>query len=400
MKRILYLAPEIPALSATFVYEEFLGLEKRGHFICPVSVRTPEKVASDQPDISKRTQVLYDSNPLIVALSGLLIFLFGGNNLKKSLCWLYNDMKQGGFFSPSSLKLVFQFLAAAKLVKIARANNCSHMHVHFAHTPSQIAMYATAMSDIPFTVMAHANDLFQRGSALKVKAARSKKFLTISQHNIQFLIDQGVDKNHLDIVRCGVSFDTKRRAAPSFEGKTVKLGTLGRLVEKKGVDVLIKAMALLKRRGAKVELSIAGDGPLEDELKALQQEQDVLDVVTFEGRLNHSQVSGWMDTIDVFILACKVDSNGDMDGIPVVLMEAMSQSIPVISTSLSGIAELITHEQTGLLATPGDEVTLADQIERMITDTPLRSEIAERAVDHVENEFSLQRNLDRLEQYF
>jgi glycosyltransferase involved in cell wall biosynthesis len=268
--------------------------------------------------------------------------------------------------------------------------------VHFADVPAQIAMYASAMSGVPFTIMAHANDIFERGLLLRQKADRAVKMATISEFNRVFLESAGVPGDKLAIVRCGVSFQPLPSARQFQRQEVYRLGTLGRMVEKKGFDVLIRAIAELRNRPYRIELSIAGDGPLRGELKALADALDMTQFVTFEGALAHSDVAGWMRGLDAFVLACKKDRNGDMDGIPVVLMEAMSQSVPVISTRISGIPELIIHDRTGLLANPDDHRDLSAQIERLMEFPDLRERFVREAAGHVEKEFGQNVNLRRL----
>jgi glycosyltransferase involved in cell wall biosynthesis len=272
--------------------------------------------------------------------------------------------------------------------------------VHFAHVPTQIAMYASAMSGVPFTIMAHANDIFERGLLLQQKAERAVKLVTISEFNRAFLEGIGVPKDKLAVVRCGVSFQILPPDRPFEKKPCYRLGTLGRLVEKKGVDVLIRAIAILKDCPYRIELSIAGDGPLLQELELLALELDVADRIKFEGSMTHGAVAKWMRGLDAVVLACKKDANGDMDGIPVVLMEAMSQSVPVISTRISGIPELIIHDRTGLLAKPGDFQDLAIQMDRLLESPELRERLVGEAAAHVENEFGRNVNLKRLLSYF
>jgi glycosyltransferase involved in cell wall biosynthesis len=248
--------------------------------------------------------------------------------------------------------------------------------------------------------MAHANDIFERGLLLPRKALRAKKLLTISEHNRRYLEQLGVASGKLAVVRCGVSFAAAPvLPKPSFRSR-YRIGTLGRLVEKKGMDVLLRAIAELRQKPYAIELAVAGDGPMHAELAALAASLGLGEIVRFEGSLSHSQVATWMRSLDLFVLACKADSNGDMDGIPVVLMEAMSQSIPVVSTRLSGIPELIRHEETGLLAQPGDPLDLANQIDRLLAFPELRQRLAVHAVAHVEAEFGRNVNLDRLLECF
>jgi glycosyltransferase involved in cell wall biosynthesis len=310
--------------------------------------------------------------------------------------WLASDLISCGLLKFATWKLVFQFLASVRLADILRAQGCHHLHIHFAHVPTQIGMYAAAMAGVPFTIMAHANDIFERGLLLEQKARRAVRLLTISEHNRAYLERIGVPADKLAVVRCGVSF-ASRPSEPHWTDREVyRIGTLGRLVEKKGVEVLIRAVAQLRERPYRIELSIAGDGPLRGDLEKLAVDLGLGETVRFEGSMPHDQVQSWMHGLDAFVLACKQDANGDMDGIPVVLMEAMSQAVPVISTRLSGIPELVMDGETGLLAAPGDPDELAEHIDRLLTAPDLRQQLAEHAVDHVRSEFGQQVNLDRL----
>lgn len=392
---IAYLAPEIPALSATFVYEEMLGLERQGYVVIPISVHRPHQPAAGQEELAERTHCLYDGSRMKLLLTGVLGLPFQ-RGARKALGWLISDVAESGPLRLRTWKLVFQLLAAVRLANILQRQSCTHLHVHFAHVPTQIGMYAAALAGIPFTVMAHANDIFERGLLLARKAERARKFLTISEFNRTYLEHIGVAPEHLAVVRCGVSFPG-REDAPSREGRLLpRIGTLGRLVEKKGVDVLILAVRLLRDQGRVVELAIAGDGPLRGELEALAASLGLGDSVRFEGNLPHAGVRSWMLELDMFVLACKPDANGDMDGIPVVLMEAMSQQVPVVSTRLTGIPELVMDGETGLLAEPGDPVGLAEQIGRLLDAPGLGQSLAMRGAAHVRAEFGQSVNLERL----
>ena len=397
---VAYLGPELPALSATFIYEELLGLERRGVAVRPFTLRRPAHAAIGQEALALRTQVLYDRPAFALALDALAALPGFGGRAVKALGWLARDMVSVGVHRPIAWKLAFQCLAGARLARAMVRGGCTHLHVHFAHTPAQIAMYASAFSGLPFTIVAHANDIFERGLLLRQKARRARKLVTISQYNLLFLRSLGVPDDKLAVVRCGVSFEP-RADVPAYRVKgRYRIGTLCRLVEKKGVDDLIRALPLLRDAAWAVDLSIAGDGPLRDSLQALARELKVEGNVHFVGALGHEAVPQWMGALDVFAVACKKDSNGDMDGIPVVLMEAMSQRVPVVSTRLSGIPELVLHERTGLLAAPSDPHSLAHELRCLLDSPQLRARLAEAALHHVQAEFGQQANLDRLLEYF
>lgn len=397
---ICYLAPQLTALESTFVYEELLALENRGLTVIPTSVRRAEKNFVGYDDLLQRTQYLYDENPIKTLLYSLGAFFKIGGRQKNSMSLLVSDMVFLGFLKKSSWKLLFQYIVACRLANILIKNQCKHLHVHFAHTATQIAMYASAMSAVPFTVMAHANDIFERGLLLDRKAQRAVKLLTISDYNRNYLLSKNVSEDKLAVVRCGVSFHISDERRQFIKKDCYRIGTLARLVEKKGIDNLIQAVGELRNSDTKIELCIAGDGPLLKSLEKQTEELGLEDIVSFEAALDHKEVSTWMKKLDIFVLACKKDSNGDMDGIPVVLMEAMSQSIPVISTKLSGIPELIIDGETGLLSEPADPVDLADKIKQLIKSPSLSEKLVANAKKHVVEEFGQKVNIDRLLQHF
>ncbi len=230
---IAYLAPEIPALSATFVYQEMLGLQKLGYSLLSISVHQPLHPAKGQDQLISKTQYLYDPSRLKLAISGLIQLPFMGSGTFRAIRLLLSDMAGCGLYRAESWKLAFQFLAAARVAALLISNKCAHLHVHFAHVPSQIAMYASAMSGVPFTLTAHANDIFERGLLLRQKADRAVRMITISEFNRNYLESIGVAKSKLAIVRCGVSFAITPPDRPFKSQARYRLGTLGRLVEKK-----------------------------------------------------------------------------------------------------------------------------------------------------------------------
>lgn len=397
--KIAYLAPEIPALSATFVYNEILTLEAMGAEVVPFSVHQPSGDINE-PAVQKLQQnvfCLYQQSLLSVCSDVVaLLFRYPGNAFK-ALMLLFSDMWTLGVFSRTSWGLAYRFLYAAGLAKHLIKNKCSHIHVHFAHVPTDIAMYAAVFSNGSFSVTAHANDLFERGWLLPEKVSRSAFFATISEFNKRFLIELGAEADKIKIIRCGVDADKFSQRIDFVPNSTIKLGVVGRLVEKKGIDTLINAMSLLKKQGVSVELYIAGSGPLEDELKQYVKQMNLSnDDVVFMGVIAHKDVAEFITSLDIFVLPCQQDSQGDMDGIPVVLMEAMLSCVPVISTELSGIPELIVNDETGLLVQPKDSQGLAAAIIKMNKQDALREKMGSQAILKVKSEFSLAGNVKKL----
>jgi glycosyltransferase involved in cell wall biosynthesis len=261
-------------------------------------------------------------------------------------------------------------------------------------------MYATKMIGASYSVTAHANDLFERGWLLKEKVERSSFFGTISEFNKRFLANQGIDVEKVRIIRCGVDeqqFSPRELKAPN---KPFKIGMVGRLVEKKGVDTLIDAVKLVIERGVDVKVEIAGSGPLESQLKQQSASNNLNGVVSFVGALPHNQVVDFIKSLDAFVLPCKKDKNGDMDGIPVVLMEAMLSGVPVISTKLSGIPELIDDKNTGRLVSPNSAEDLSEAIVDIQSNQKQTNDMVTKAIDKVRSEFSIHINSQRLKALF
>ncbi len=399
-RAIAYLSPALPALTETFVYEELLAVERRGFRIVPVSVHLPATPVPTQMALAQRVIHLYSGTAIALALSGMARLPFFGKGAWIALKYLASDILECGALHVGTWKLAYQFLVATKLARILIRENCTHLHVHFADTPAQIAMYASALANVPFTIMAHANDIFDGGLLLRRKAERAIRVLTISEYNVRYLESLGIPRDRISIVRCGVSFTPRHRVTTPANEAPFRIGSLGRMVEKKGFDVLIRAVAILKAAGHNIQLCIAGDGPLMADLQQLVRDLDIAQIVRFQGSMSHDQVSAWLQQLDVFVLACKQDKNGDIDGIPVVLMEAMSQSISVISTRLSGIPELVIHKTTGLLAEPNDSDDLAHQIDYLMKSDKLCGSLIKNAVDHVTHEFGQELNVNRLIRHF
>ncbi len=403
--KIAYLAPEIPALSATFVYNEILQLEKQGFEIQPFSVHKPKKIISNNADLlnlEQRVISIYSCAKKLVLKDFFYILKNYPTRFFSAFRLLLADIMNASFFSRTSFGLIFRFFYAFHLANNLIQSRCEHIHVHFAHVPTDLAMYAAKLAGISFSVTAHANDLFQRGWLLKEKVDRSCFFVTISEFNKQFLIEHGANESKIKIVRCGVDSQEFNHSI-KFKKQNLeipKLGVVARLIEKKGIDTLIKAVFELKKQAVQVQLYIAGSGDLLETHKELVNSLNLNEHIIFLGAIPHKDIAEFVSSLDIFILPCKKDKSGDMDGIPVVLMEAMLLGIPVISTSISGIPELVIDQETGLLVLPENSQTLALAIKKFLTDSEKKEVIVKNAIEKVKNEFDLTKNTENLANLF
>ena len=399
-----YLAPEIPSLSATFVYNEIFYLENNGFNVIPISIHKPIISQSDESlkILQAKTHVLYGRGFWSLSLENLRVLSRSPVMYAKTLVMALRDIFKVGLFNRIGLGLIFRFMMASRLVGLLRDYQCEHLHVHFAHVPTDVAMYASSLSKIPFTFTSHANDIFERGWLLKEKVERSHLAITISDYNRRILEKMGAEGQKIHVIHCGIKSDLffPSQSQNSARNGAVKLGSLGRLVEKKGFDDLIKACRILKERQIPFILEIVGDGPLKQSLASLRAEMGMTEEVCFLGAMPHQAISPWLRQLDFFVLAARKDSNGDMDGIPVVLMEAMGSGIVGVSTRLSGIPELVDHQKTGFLAEPGDPKHLAEILTMAIREKFLSGKIISQARRKIKENFNLNKNVDLLKQCF
>jgi colanic acid/amylovoran biosynthesis glycosyltransferase len=401
--KLAYLAPEIPALSATFVYNEIFQLEQLGYAVVPFSVHRPSvpAVGNKLADLEASVFHLYAQKKHVVLKENVLFFLKHPLRYLNTLKMLLSDMFKVGVLSRTAMGLAFRFFYSVILAKQILKTGVQHIHVHFAHVPADIAMYAAFLSGISFSVTAHANDLFERAWLLAEKVNRAKFFVTISEFNREFLRRQGCNVGQIVVVRCGVDVEHFNRQKKSGLSDVPRIGFIGRLVEKKGADDLLGAAKELKKLGINFKLVIAGSGPLEGYLAELARELGLSDdCVSFAGAIAHSAIPEFLNGLDVFVLPCKKDNAGDMDGIPVVLMEAMLSGVSVISTHLSGIPELVVDRETGLLVEPGNKIQLANAIQALIEDEALTKQLTINAISKVKKEFNLKDNATQLAKLF
>ncbi|MGD0462541.1 MAG: glycosyltransferase family 4 protein [Tepidisphaeraceae bacterium] len=397
---IAYISGIFSLPSQTFVHDEFRGLRARGWPVLPVSLHAYEGLDADQ-----RLEQLIVYGPgywATIASAVAEFFSHPLRSLRTFALALFDSIRPG---EPTPLgqriKLPAQAAVALGVARRLRAAGVRHIHCHFAHAPTTVGMYCAAQMKIPFSFTGHANDLFPRRILLRTKLRRAAFVACISQwHRQWYQSIQAEDSNKYEIIRCGVDVETWRpvKSTRQSTGETpLKIFTLCRLVEKKGVDTLIAAVAELNRRGRRAELTIAGDGPDQARLQALAADLRCGDWLRWIGAVDHSQVPAMLAASDIFALACRQDAAGDRDGIPVVLIEAMACGLPVVSGDLPSIRELIEDGVSGLLVDGNNPLSLADKLAMLWTDAALRRRVADAGRQRVVQEFSAALNLDRLE---
>jgi colanic acid/amylovoran biosynthesis glycosyltransferase len=393
---IAYLTAAFPALSETFVYREVRALRSRGFRIEALTLRRASPPPAHSSDLTESLGVVYARSTF---LSGLAEPLAHPLQSARTLVYAVIDaIFPGEETSPSDrLKTIAQACSAIVLAPTLRKRGVRHIHCHFAHAPASVGMYAALQLNIPFSFTGHANDIFEHHYLLKRKLQRATFVACISEWHREFYakITDAI-QGKAPVIRCGVDTDEWQPVPKNrLLGSKLKLVTVCRLVEKKGIHTLIEALSMMQRPAS---LSIAGDGPEREHLEALAKRLGCDDRIEWLGAIQNDASRELMQDADVFVLPCQQDRDGDRDGIPVVLIESMACGVPVICGDLPAIRELVVPDRTGILIPPGDAEALREQLES-VTDQRL-AELAACGRQRVEDEFSLETNVDRLEMLF
>lgn len=393
--RIGFLVKTYPRLSETFILNEILGLEQLGWDLHIYSLKRPvdEPV---HPDVaSVKAPVSY--MPALLAASSYrepLQILMDHMHLLFTRPVRYASAFKRYFVDTAETR-VKEFLQAGCLAVSLERKNITHLHAHFANTPTAVAEIVHWLTGIPFSFTAHAKDIYTSHAVdltRRIRAATSVLTCTgFNESHLRALAGEGAS---IHLAYHGI--DTKRFAAivrdspGNTAGEVPMVLSVGRFCEKKGLDDLIRACAILRDWKIKFRCVLVGYGPLEGQLKELRHALGLESLVEMPGRLAQPQVIEQYRRASVFALPCKVTDQGDRDGIPNVLFEAMAAGVPVVTTSVSGITELVVERETGWLVEPRNPAMLAESIEYVLAHPDKAVQLAKNAKLCVLQRFNLE----------
>jgi glycosyltransferase involved in cell wall biosynthesis len=394
--RIAYIVRAYPRLSETFIVQEVLQMEARGARLVLFAFKDPgERIHN--PAINQVQAPVFYLEPAnlkewlqLAAEHGRLLFT-SPLRYGETLILAFQSVISGGRFRP--------FFLAARLTRFVRELGIEHLHAHFANKPTAIARYASVLMGVPFSFTAHAKDLYLSApDSIAGKAIRAKFITTCTGYNAAYLRDilLPADRDKVCTVYHGV--DTKR-----FSPNTTRAAhdppvivSVGRLVPKKGHTHVVEAAQLLRERGVRFRLDIYGQGDLRIPLQEQIDEAGLADTIRLHGARTQDDLIDVYRHADAFVLAPVVTESGDRDGIPNVLLEAMGTGLPAVSTTISGIPEVITDGVNGLLVPSGDPAALAGALECLITDAMVRRRLGTRASQSIRDRFDAEENAERM----
>jgi glycosyltransferase involved in cell wall biosynthesis len=394
--KVAYLVSRFPTVTETFVLREFSAVAAEGVEV-ELHALFPTNDAIVQPDAQPWVHRLQRPGP--------------GEGAAALAWWLARrplrtlgtlaTVIAGHARRPAILvrALATVPLAAAHARRFERAR-VDHVHAHFANYPTLAAWVAHRLAGVSYSFTPHAHDLFVHQAMLARKAADAAFVVAISDYNRRFLLDRAGPAIDVPIVRYGI--DPARfpfRVRPANGAAPPRIACVARLLAYKGHAVLLRALADAPPPLAGAELELVGDGPLRAELEREAARLGLRDRVQFHGAVPEPAVADVLARADVFALPSVISPDGDREGIPNALIEAMAAGLPAVSTYHSGVPELIEDGRTGFLAQPGDVDDLRAALVRALTE-PDPAPRAQAARKVVEAEFSSHRSARRLVELF
>lgn len=392
MQGLAYLFERFPSFTQTFCYREIAELRRQGVRPAIFSIRRPvgEPAQDWDRDILREVVYLPEDAELIRQVDRAL-----GKGQLPSVA--------GDAIRPWGRKTDFlRLYQAAWLGPRLQAGQVRHVHAHFAGLAARTAWWIERFFGLGFSFTAHANDIFspkQFEISLSKLVDAARAVVTVSDFGVHFLRQQFPARaERFHRVYNGLELDRFRPA--DFEGSPPAILSVGRLIEKKGFADLIEACRQLREQGIEFRGAIIGDGPLEGALREQIERAGLTNMLELPGPLPQSAVIERLARSALFVLPCVAEKEGGMDNLPTVLMEAMAAGLPVVSTALAGVPEMVEEGVTGLLVPEHEPARLAEAMARLLGQPELARSLGQAGRQRAANLFSIEQSAQELRALF
>jgi colanic acid/amylovoran biosynthesis glycosyltransferase len=391
-QRIGYVVKMYPRFSETFILNEILAHEAAGLSLEIVSLRAPTDGRFHEALAEVRAPVYY----LPESGSKAADFWNAIRAAAAALPGLWNRLEAAADADPRD---VYQALLLAQYVQ---ERGITHLHAHFATVATTVARLAASFAGMTYSFTAHAKDLYHESVDpvdLRRKLRDAAAVVTVSDYNVQFLATTyGADADKVCRIYNGLDLKRFRYTAPATRPPLIV--SVSRLVEKKGLDVLVEACALLRDAGRNFQCAIAGSGPEQVALAAQIARLGLNEQVLLVGPLPQSQVMELIQTAAAFAAPCVIGTDGNRDGLPTALLEAMALGTPCVATDVTGIPEILHHGVTGLMVPEHNPAALAQALDHLLSDAELRERLALAARRLITATFDIHANTAQLRTLF
>ncbi|MDD4700867.1 MAG: glycosyltransferase family 4 protein [Desulfovibrio sp.] len=390
---IAYVLLWFPLSSETFIFREVVQLRQRGLPVFAYSMYGENlKGCSEE-------MLAFDGPVRRMGIKATCCVLAAfGRALRQKPRAVWRLMREGFFRRMRNVEAlgenIWCFLAGFLLAEQCREDGVQLIHAAWANGPATAAWVASRVTGIPFAFTGRAGDIYPEDGLLREKSRDALFIRTNNRTNVQWLRKfcppDATGKVHA--IYNSLTFRPCGQCAMPMQAP-YRLLAVGRFARTKGFPELLTAMARLRREQVPVTLTLVGDGNWHHKLVKMRDDLGLAQVVDMPGFIPHDKICSFMLDYDMLIMPSVVHSNGDRDGIPNVIMEALSHRMPVIATDVCGIAEVIIDGETGLLVPQRDPRALADAVRRMVSDRNAALAMAEAGRAHVEKLFDPTRNI-------
>src|SRR5215472_14851689 len=388
MARFAYLFERFPSFGQTFCYREVAELDRQDIALPIFSIRNPKDEPPQDWDrrIVERVHYLPEEKALLDEVRRAQ----GKRSLSAEIVAALNEWGRRTDF----LRLYQAVYVGLRLQRMG----VDHVHAHFAGMAARTAFWINKFFSITFSFTAHANDIFsprefEVGLDKLVDAARA--IVTETDYAARFLRERFPHRADC-VCRIYNGLDLSEFGRADFSSAPPLIIAVGRLIPKKGFGDLIRACALLAERGKSFCCEIIGEGPLEDQLRRQIGELHLQNNVVLTGAKPQIELRRRLAAANIFVLPSVIDPDGGMDNLPTVIMEAMATGLPVVSTNIGGIPEMVIENETGFLVQPGETTAIADAIERVVNDCSLAANLGHSAYERARTLFSIEQNVREL----
>lgn len=394
--KVAYNTGEFPRATDTFIAREVQGVRAAGVEVITCSIRKTDAahhVGTEQAKAAAETFAVLENakNPVRLLKSHFRALTTSPGRYLSALGLALTTGAPG---VKGLLYQLFYFAEAGVLAYHLVGEGATHLHNHFGDSSCSVSMLASAISGIPFSVTLHGPAMFYEPKIWRLdKKIERARFVSCISHFCRSQAMVFSDQSHWDklhIVHCGVEPARYSGEKPAREDGQVRLLFVGRLAGVKGVPVLLESMQALLAKGEAPHLTLVGDGPDREALERAVAEGGLTEHVSFLGYKSQSEVAEILQASDILVLPSFAE------GLPVTLMEALAAAVPVVTTRIAGVAELVIDGEAGLLVPPGDATALTDAIARLSGDPALRDRMGQAGRQIVAREFDIAVEASRL----
>jgi len=388
MSQFAYLFERFPSFGQTFCYREVAELARQGISPPIFSIRNPKDEPPQDWDarIAKRVHYLPEERELLDDVRRAS----KNRKLTPEIVAALDEWGRRTDF----LRLYQAVYVGLRLQEMG----IGHVHAHFMGMAARTAFWIHKFFPLTFSFTAHANDIFAPRNfevGLDKLVDTARVIVTVSDYAKKFLQERFPERaDRIRRIYNGLNLAEFGRA--DFSSAPPLILAVGRLIAKKGFADLIGACGLIAERGKSFQCEIIGEGPLENELRGQIERLNLQNRVVLPGAKPQREVRQRLAAANVFVLPSVIDPEGGMDNLPTVIMEAMATGLPIVSTKIGGIPEMVVENETGFLLRPGDAVALADAIEKVISNLSLAQKLGQAGRECAQEFFSIEKNVREL----